>query len=196
MKSTAEVTQINPNAMVGVKLMSEEAAAIRMSNTDIVERFSTNDKYNAAEQKIIGQAINILASKIVSQENTIELTSAAATRQFLQLKLATSDREIFAVIFMDSQHRIIKYDEMYVGTIDAASVYTRDIMRRALDLNAAAMILAHNHPSGILEASQADDLITRRIFDTARLFDILVLDHIIVSPAGTMSYAELGKMPF
>jgi len=178
------------------QLMSEQEAAIRMDTSNIVDRFSTSDKYNAAEQEVINHAIEILASKLVNQDPANHLTSTELTRQFLQLKIGTSEREIFAVIFMNNQHRVIAYEEMFVGTSDAAAVYPKEIIKRALELNATAMILSHNHPSGTLSSSVADDLITKKICAAANTLELRVLDHIIVSPAGTMSYAERGKMPF
>lgn len=174
----------------------ENVVATKIASSEIVKRFSTSDKYSAVEQRVINAAIEVLASKLVSQDVENHLTSTMLTRQFLQLKIGTSEREIFAVIFMDSQHRVIEYEEMFVGTSDAAAVYPREIMKRAFELNANAMILTHNHPSGTLESSIADDTITNRICEIAKPLDLKILDHIIVSPAGSMSYAERGKMPF
>lgn len=183
------------SSKVFLELINNQLAE-KIFNTDIAPRFSSTNKYNALEQQVINHAIEILASKLVCQDETSNLTSATRTKQFLQLKLATSEREIFAVIFLNGQNRVIEYEEMSIGTFDAAAVYPREIVKRALDLNAANIILAHNHPTGVLAPSQADDLITQRIFQTARFFDIQVLDHIIVSPAGTYSYAEHQKMPY
>ena len=193
---TASIEPLNPIGAARVRLeMINQQLATKISNTDIAPRFSSTNKYNALEQQVINHAIEILASKIICQDKESELTSAIRTKQFLQLKLATSEREIFAVIFLNGQNRVIEYEEMFIGTIDSASVYPREIVKRALDLNAANIILAHNHPSDTLDASQADDLITQRVFIVARLFNIQVLDHIIVSPAGTYSYADHQKMP-
>ena len=195
MKSTTAVSKINPNAAAKVHLMSEQASAIKMSTVDIVERFSTNDTYDNWEQVTIDKAIDILAHKMAMLDHAQEFTSSQITKQFLQLKIGTSDREIFAVVFLNSQHRVIKYEEMFIGTIDAASVYPREIVRRALSLNAAAIIVAHNHPSGKLEASMDADRITDKIYQATKLVDIKLLDHVIVGMAGSMSYAETGKMP-
>ncbi len=195
--NTATIAQLDLKGAARVKLeMVNHQLAIKIANSDIAPRFSSTNKYNDLEQQVINHAIEILADKLVCQDNESNLTSATRTKQFLQLKLATSEREIFAVIFLNGQNRVIAYEEMSIGTLDAAAVYPREIVKRALDLNASNMILAHNHPTGVLEASHADDLITQRIFQATRFFDIQVLDHIIVSAAGTFSYAEHQKMPF
>ena len=193
-KSTAEVTFINPNAMARVQLMSEREVAIRISTTDIAPRYP-DDKFRETEQMIIDKALAILASKLVDQDPAFLLTSTTKTRQFLQMKLGHSDREIFAVLFLNNQNRVITYEEMSIGTLDAASVYPREIIKRAIQLNAASLILSHNHPSATLQASQADDMITTRICQCANMFNIHVLDHLIVTCNGIMSYAEQGKMP-
>ena len=174
----------------------EQEAAIKMATTDIVERFGNATLYSKPEQDTINQAIAILASKLVSQDTAFLMTSTSAVKDFLQLKLATNSREVFAVMFLNTENRLIKYDEMFAGTIDSSVVYIREILTRALSLNAKNIIVVHNHPSGVLEASIADDRITDRIDKAAQVMDIKLLDHIIVSERGTFSYAEHGKMPF
>ena len=170
--------------------------ATKLSSTDIVERFSTNSLYSSTEQAVIDQAIEILASHLVDQDENLLMTSSQTLTKFLQLKLATCSREVFGVVFLNTENRLIKYEELFIGTLDNCTVYPRDIVARALELNAANIVITHNHPSGTLEASTADDMITERLMKIAKLFDIQLLDHIIVSAKGTMSYAERGKMPF
>lgn len=123
-----------------------------------------------------------------------QLTSPVLTKQYLQLKLAKQEREVFAVIFMDSQHRVICYQELFYGTIDAASVYPREVVKRALQLNAAALVFSHNHPSGIAEPSQADIRITERLKDALALVEIRVLDHLIIAGSTSVSMAERGLL--
>lgn len=120
------------------------------------------------------------------------LTSPKATRNYLTLKLGTLEREVFAVIFLHKRHRPISYQEMFQGTIDGASVHPREVVKEALKQNAAAVILAHPHPSGVAEPSQADELITQRLKEALSLVDIRVLDHIIVAGGDTTSFAERG----
>tara|TARA_R110002096_G_C14661910_1_gene728329 strand:- start:17859 stop:18371 length:513 start_codon:yes stop_codon:yes gene_type:complete len=162
---------------------------------DIVTPFSTNDDYNEDERAVIQSAIGILANKLVNQDEAYHLTTTQASKDFLQLKIGTSSREIFAVLLLNNEHRVIAYEELSVGTVGAATVYPREVAKLALTHNASAMIIAHNHPSGTLESSNADDAITQRIGIACEMLDIRLLDHVIVSLRGTMSYNEQGKMP-
>lgn len=116
----------------------------------------------------------------------------ASTRRFLKSKLRGYDREVFACLFLDNQHRVISYEELFFGTIDGASVHPREVVKRVLYHNAAAVIFAHNHPSGIAEPSQADERITERLKSALLLVDVRVLDHMIVGDAEVMSFAESG----
>lgn len=106
----------------------------------------------------------------------------------------TATRETFCCLFLDSRHRVIEFVELFRGTIDRASVHPREAVKEALRLNAAAVILCHPHPSGIAEASKADELITRRLVDALRLVDIRVLDHLIVAGSEVGSFAERGLL--
>src|ERR1700722_7954339 len=123
-----------------------------------------------------------------------QLSSPKATRDYLSLKLDSQKRQVFALIFLDKPHRLISYQEMFQGTIDGASVHPREEVKEALRQNAAAVILAHPHPSGVAEPSQADELITTRLKDPLSLVDIRVLDHIIVAGGEVVSMAERGAM--
>jgi DNA repair protein RadC len=117
-----------------------------------------------------------------------------SNRHNLSLKLGTLERENFAVIFLDRRYRLISYQEMFQGTTDGASVHPREVVKEALKQNAAAVILAHPHPSGVVEPSQADELITTRLRDSLSSVDIRVLDHIIVAGGETTSLAERGLL--
>lgn len=121
-------------------------------------------------------------------------TDCDNTRRYLKQRLRPYAFEVFACLFLDNQHRLIHFEELFRGTIDGASVYPREIVKQALEHNAAAVILAHNHPSGIAEPSQADLQITRRIQSALQLVDIRVLDHIIVGDGDTTSLAEQGQL--
>ena len=122
-----------------------------------------------------------------------EITSATAVRDYLKAKLRDYDHEVFACLFLDNRHRIISYDEMFTGTIDGASVYTREVVKRTLKHNAAALILAHNHPSGVAEPSDSDKRITQRLKDALALIDVRVLDHFVVGD-DVVSFAERGLL--
>ena len=119
-------------------------------------------------------------------------TSPAAVKEYLRAKLAGFEHEVFAVLFMDTQHRLIEYAEMFRGTIDSASVYPREVVKEALRLNAAAVILSHNHPSGSPEPSQADKVLTQRLKEALGLVEVRILDHVIVGGMETVSFAEKG----
>ena len=122
------------------------------------------------------------------------LTDAAATKNYLQQRLRAYPHEVFACLFLDNKHRMISYDELFRGTIDGASVYPREVVKQALAHNAAAVIFAHNHPSGIAEPSQADYAITTRLKSALALVDIRVLDHIVIGDGETVSLAETGHI--
>ncbi len=120
------------------------------------------------------------------------LTNPDLTREYLSARLRDYDYEVFACLFLDVRHRLIRYEELFRGTIDGASVHPREVVRRALEHNAAAVVLAHNHPSGVAEPSDADRRITRRLRDALDLVDIRVLDHLVVGDRASVSFAERG----
>ncbi len=120
------------------------------------------------------------------------LENPDATRQFLSSRLRHLPYEVFACLFLDNRHRVINFEELFRGTIDGASVHPREVVRRALHHNAAAVILAHNHPSGIAEPSRADVQLTRRLTESLTLVDVRVLDHVIVGDGDGVSFAERG----
>ena len=117
-----------------------------------------------------------------------------AVRQFLRLKLGGLTHEVFAVLFLDAQHRLITMEEMFRGTLTQTSVYPREVVKRGLDLGAAAVILAHNHPSGVAEPSRADELLTQALKSALALVDMRVLDHLVVGAGEVTSMAERGLM--
>ena len=122
------------------------------------------------------------------------MQSPQATRNFLSLRLRHLPHEVFACIFMDNQHQVICFEEMFRGTLDGASVYPREVVKRALELGAQALIFAHNHPSGIAEPSHADRSLTEKLQAALALVDIRVLDHFIVGDGEPVSFAERGLL--
>ncbi len=120
------------------------------------------------------------------------LTSPRAAREFLVARLRDKDHEVFCCLYLDSRHRLIRFEELFRGTIDGASVHPREVVKQALARNATSVILAHNHPSGVAEPSQADEVITTRLRDALALVDIRVLDHLIVGDGTCTSLAERG----
>ena len=120
------------------------------------------------------------------------LESPRRVAEYLRSSLRDRAREVFAVLFLDQRHRVLRFEEMFQGTIDSASVHIREVAKRALELNAAALIVAHNHPSGVAEPSVADLQLTRRLEDALRLFDLRLLDHFIIGDGEPLSLREAG----
>jgi DNA repair protein RadC len=151
------------------------------------------DAYNfGSKDEVIAAAIRFVEEKATYTETA--LTSPSATKDLLRLRIADREREIFCVLYLNSQHMLIEVEELFQGTIDGAAVYPREIAKAALAHNAAAVILGHNHPSGITEPSSADRRITERITSSLGLLDIRVLDHVIVSTSESFSFAEEGLL--
>jgi DNA repair protein RadC len=121
-------------------------------------------------------------------------TTPQAVRDYLQLQLGSRKHEIFAVLFLDSQHRLIALEELFRGTLTQTSVYPREVVIRALALNAASVVLAHNHPSGAAEPSRADEMLTHTLKTTLALVDVRVLDHFVVTSTQALSMAEMGLL--
>lgn len=140
--------------------------------------------------QVLEKAAEILASRYARNG---EFNNPTAVKEYLACKLGGQDREVFAVMLLDSQHHLIAYQELFYGTIDAAGVYPREIVKVALEANAAAIILAHNHPSGNPEPSISDKRITKRIVDALALVDVRVIDHVIVGRT-SLSFAEQGLL--
>lgn len=174
---------------------------------DLLSRFGGLRPLLEANQSAFCQAHGLGAAKFAQLQATLELsrrhlaaqlargnalTSPALVRHYLRSQLRHLGHEEFAVLFLDTQHRIIRYEALFRGTLDSASVYPRDVAKRALELNAGAVILAHNHPSGVAEPSDADRRITERLSQALGLFDVRVLDHFVVGDADVISFAERG----
>ncbi|MBB3189200.1 RadC family protein [Halomonas cerina] len=121
-----------------------------------------------------------------------KLTQPALAFEYLQMLMQEYEHEVFSAVFLDSQHRVIRFEELFRGTIDSASVYPREVVKHALAHNAAAVIFVHNHPSGDPEPSDADRRITERLKEALGLMEIRVIDHIVVGSEGCTSFAELG----
>lgn len=138
------------------------------------------------------QAITEMTKRYLKQEmfNVPVMTEPDIVKLFLHTELQHEEREVFMVLFLDNQHRLIKKERLFLGTINISAVYPREIIKEALYCNAAAIILAHNHPSGIAEPSYSDQMITQKIKESAALMEIRVLDHFIVGKEACYSFAE------
>ncbi|EGX6616900.1 JAB domain-containing protein [Salmonella enterica] len=143
-----------------------------------------------AQLKGIAELARRYFSLRVLSENA--LLSPEMTREFLQSQLADEEREIFMVIFLDTQHKVLKHSRLFSGTLSHVEVHPREIVREAIKVNAAAVILAHNHPSGNAEPSKSDRLITERVVKCCQFMDVRVLDHLVIGRGEYVSFAERG----
>lgn len=144
------------------------------------------------DNEVIHRALQILESRMHKPIMKVNVPQDAL--DYLRMKLVPLEHEVFAVMFLDNRHQLIEYEEMFRGTIDGASVYPREVVKRALQLNAAALIISHNHPSGNPEPSMSDEVITIRLKDACKLVEIRLLDHIIVGGMETVSLAARGVL--
>jgi len=140
------------------------------------------------------RAVLALVKRALRQEaqQLDNLSSPQAVRDYLRLHLARREREVFVALYLDAQNRVLKIEELFAGTLTQTSVFPRDVVRHALLNNAAAVIFAHNHPSGLAEPSRADELLTHALKQALALVDVKVLDHFIVGAGAAMSFAERG----
>ena len=140
---------------------------------------------------VVEMARRALAQRL---EAATVFDSPQVVKDYLQLQLGGLPHEVFAVLFLDAQHRLIKLDQMFTGTLSQTSVYPREVVKRALSRNAAAVILAHNHPSGVAEPSRADEFLTQTLKSALALVDVRVLDHLVVGQGVVVSFAERGLL--
>lgn len=143
--------------------------------------------------KIIATALKCLEERMTYSTNEI-FNSSKNIKNYLRLHLGQEKNEVFAVIFMDNQHRLISFDRLFTGTINEAVVYPRCVVQKALQYNAATIIVAHNHPSGIAKPSEADKRITADLRKILEIVNVKILDHIVVTAADTYSFAEEGLL--
>lgn len=184
------------------------ASAVDVARSLLVEFGSLRNLLTADRERLFS-ARGLGAARYVSLQAALELarrhyqelmmTGSAlanprATREFVRMRLRDLPYEVFCCVYLDNRHRVIGFEELFRGTIDGASVHPREVLRHALARNAAAIILVHNHPSGLAEPSQADELITRRLKEALSLVDIRVLDHLVVGDAVCESFAERGLL--
>ncbi|MBA6068086.1 RadC family protein [Pseudomonas mosselii] len=142
------------------------------------------------ERDVIQQALSILDSHLKTKGAALQ--SPEAVRDFLRLQLEQEESEVFAVLYLDSQHRLLAFKRMFNGTIDSAAVYPREVVKAGLALNASAAIICHNHPSGDATPSNADRQLTVRLKDALALVDIRLVDHMVVGHKQIVSFAEQG----
>lgn len=179
-----------------MKVQPHQTACIaRPSKIPYFALNETTGKYEARRalsgEQIIKAALRLAKGGMSGSE---PITSPQAAHQYVALALGNREQEVFACIWLDSRHRVMEMEELFYGTIDGASVHPREVVKRALAHNAAAVIAVHNHPSGVAEPSASDTSITRRLKEALSLVDIRLLDHFIVGGDETTSLAERGLM--
>ncbi|MGH8179646.1 MAG: RadC family protein [Steroidobacteraceae bacterium] len=147
----------------------------------------------AARYAAVQAAVELAKRHLLEEMRTgAPLGTPQATYRYLQAQLRDRPYEVFCCIYLDNRHRLIAFEELFRGTVDCAQVHPREVLRQTLLHNASAIIVAHNHPSGVLEPSPADDFITRRLKDLLALMDVRLVDHVIVGDGGCYSFAEHG----
>ena len=176
---------------------------------DLLTQFGSLNGIFAATEHELSQVHGIGTSKYVQLQAIFEMSRRAlseqlqqrdvfkspqAVRDYLVLKLGSLTKEVFLVLFLDTQNRLLASEEMFSGSLSETSVYPREVVKRALHHNAASVIFAHNHPSGIAQQSQADELITKQLKQALALVDVRVLDHFIVAGNNTLSFSERGLL--
>mgnify|MGYP003591766880 FL=1 len=145
----------------------------------------------ADDDAIIAQACAIIDKRFSTGE---AITDPAAAGAYFKVKIGGSPREVFAVLFLDTRHRMLAFEELFFGTIDGAEVHPREVVRRALELNAAAIIIGHNHPSGLPDPSAADRAVTQRLKQSLALVDVRLLDHFVCGSGAPVSMASRGMV--
>ncbi len=176
---------------------------------DLLTQFGSLNGIFAATENELSQVHGIGTSKYVQLQAIFEMSRRAlseqlqqrdvfkspqAVRDYLVLKLGSLTKEVFLVLFLDTQNRLLASEEMFSGSLSETSVYPREVVKRALHHNAASVIFAHNHPSGIAQQSQADELLTKQLKQALALVDVRVLDHFIVAGNNTLSFSERGLL--
>ncbi|MCB1862509.1 MAG: DNA repair protein RadC [Gammaproteobacteria bacterium] len=169
--------------------MTTTASTVTKRKKNRFDGFSLSELNDTEKQTLKALALTLLTEQ---HQPGRTLTSPEETRSYLRLRLAEYKNEVFGCVYLDNRHRIIDVAELFQGTIDGASVHPRVVVQQSLQLNAAALIFYHNHPSGVAEPSHADEAITRRLKDALALVDVRVLDHFVVTVGESVSFADRG----
>ena len=187
------------NSMRKTMKLSAKPGDLRQAEQDIVVKLAFDilaecyprlcNLTNYDQSIVLRLALNLMTERHRPGQT---LTAPEETRRYLRLKYAEQKNEVFSVLFLDHRHRVLVFEDLFFGTINGASVHPRVVVQRALEINAAAVIFTHNHPSGIAEPSEADRQLTNRLKKVLEVVDVRVLDHIVVGDTETTSFAERG----
>ena len=171
-------------------MSTSSISSVRAAETLLVR--DVDGQYRPAHaDEVLCHARRLLASRV---RRGATMSSPEALKDHLRLELGVLEHEVFCVLFLDAQHRIIALKQLFRGTVSQTSVYPREVVKEALSVNAAAVILAHNHPSGSVDPSRADEFLTQTLKTALELVDVRVLDHLVVAGADVCSFAERGLM--
>jgi len=163
-----------------------------MKSEDVPVYNTRKTRDDRLDDEVIAKALQIIERRLAKPGEA--MSSPQIVKNFLTINLAELEHEVFVAIFLDAQHRVLQYVEMFRGTLNQTSVHPREVVKEALRLNAGAVIFAHNHPSGMPEPSRADEGLTKTLRDALALVDVKVLDHIIVGGMTTVSFTERGLL--
>jgi DNA repair protein RadC len=170
---------------------SSTSSSDASSSQELLVRNDDGTYREATAEEVLRQAKNMLARRV---RRGATMSSPEAVKDFLRLRMGSLEHEVFAVLYLDAQNRLIEIKDMFRGTLTQTSVYPREVVKDSLSLNAASVILAHNHPSGLAEPSRADEYLTQALKGALALVDVKVLDHLVVAAAQTVSFAERGLL--
>ncbi len=171
--------------------MKSTGSSVPETKDDRFDGLTSSDLNDMEKQSLVTLTMDLLSER--NRRGQV-LASPDETRAYLRLRLADYRNEVFGCLFLDNRHRIIEVAELFQGTIDGASVHPRVVVQKAMEVNAAAMLLFHNHPSGVAEPSHADEAITHRLKEALALVDVRVLDHFVVTAGESVSFAERGLL--
>ncbi len=169
--------------------MSQSSTSSVVAATALLVRDVDGLYRPARAEEVLQQARRVLSQRV---RRGATMSSPQAVKDYLGLEIGVLEHEVFCVLFLDTQHRIIALQQMFRGTVTQTSVYPREVVKEALAVNAAAVVLAHNHPSGVAEPSRADEYLTQTLKTALALVDVRVLDHLVVAGADVCSFAERG----
>ena len=178
-----------PSTVVSTSSSSSSSFAAAQSADTLLVRDVDGQYRVASADEVLSQAWGVLAERV---KPGVTLSSPQDVKDYLRLAIGMLEHEVFCVVFLDAQHRVIELQQMFRGTVTQTSVYPREVVKESLQLNAAAVILAHNHPSGSTEPSRADEMLTQTLKTALSLVDVRVLDHLVVTATAVMSFAERG----
>jgi DNA repair protein RadC len=179
--------------VIAVKSVRRGRSRVRVAQEVGADLLRVSARISEEEARVLAQARGILL-KLSSQVRPMQLSGPSVVREYLTTLLSCQEREYFAVLALDNRNRVLASEILFAGTIDGARVYPREVVKFALRHNAAAVVLAHVHPSGVLEPSQADELITQHLIKALSLIEVRVLDHFIIGNGQSYSFAEGGRL--